>query len=822
MGIYGVARYGLDKYGEAPKLSFSVAPFRSSATGYNSVELSWTQPAGDYKSLRLVRSQDGYPETEEDGIILWEWFESSSAPRITTFVDEPSAVTSPLVSGRFVYYTIWALKDTGIWTATGSTLTVVPKSHAALAPDGTTLISTQDKLMDYLPRVYTSRTQSPLDVVDSDSELYRFLSGLSFTLDELLTLADNLLPDESGRFLGPQLVELSATELGFTYDPYLSTKNKKRLVREGIDIFAYKGTFDSTALYAESLTGFAPEVTASPNLMLGLDNSTFYKGTGFWYPTGNCTLNLETTVPVITSTTEPNSIDKQYCARIDIGTAGAGVRNGDYNPITRGIPVQFSKEYAFSYYVKTASGSMAVTPSISWFDFQGTLISKVTAPSPITATTNWTKQTLTATAPGTDQAYSVTEYSVTDDVVTLTTEVDHLFLSGDQINVDGVDEDVDGLFTITSKTNNTITYSLSPNVPPLTVSTTPVTDATVGPEKNPTVYASVELEFGATGTIYLDAVQVAESSVTGYDEARGIEIFLRPAKTNYLNNPSFDSVNPTEWAVDASSFSYVPTTLEEVQGGDNMLNLFANPDDETSISASTGTITTGKYYTFSIYAQMAGLGITAASISSGVATLTLNASPAWEEGDTIQIRNLNLAINGLQTITAITGNQVSFETDLPNQTLTITGGPTACRPETMSLKIDAYDEVESEITDTRTSDPIMFTDVWTRYSITLFVSSNANDTHLNVSVVGNTQGCSINFDAAQVEEAYLATDYFDGGYPLSYGAVWEDVAHESPSHLYPNKDSKLIRLKENLHEFLPLNTAFRIRTFAGVEYAVLP
>lgn len=814
MGIYSVAVYGVDKYGEAPRLAYSVAPFLASATTYNSVELSWTQPEGDYTSLRLVRSQDGYSETEEDGVILWEWLDTSGEPRITTFTDEPEAVSSPLVSGRFAYYTIWALKDTGTWTNTGEVVTVVPAPHASSVPGNTSLISTQEKLMDYLPRVYTSRTQSPLDVVDPDSELYRFMSAFSFTLDELLTLADNILPDESGRFLGPALVDLGAQELGFAYDPYLPVKNKKRLVREGIDIFAYKGTANSVASYAESLTGFAPTLTVSPNLMLGLADSTFYKSTGFWYPTGDCTLSLETTIPTVTTSTETNTMDLQYCARVEISTAGAGLKNGDYNPVTRGIPVDFSNEYTFSYYIKTDTGTIDVTPSISWYDYKGTLLSTVTAASASTATTSWLQQSFTATAPG--EIYEVTQYAVVSDTVTLTTSSAHLFLVGDNIEVVGVDSEVDGVFTVTAKTSTTVSYDLEPNTPALNVATTAVSNATVAPDDNPAVYASVYLEFDDTGTAYLDLVQFADSSVSNYDEARAVEVFLEPSKTNFLTNPTFNSGNTSDWTVDADSSTYETVDSRDV------LTIVANAGAESSIAASTAAVTTGKYYTFSIYAKMVGLTVTAATVASNVATITLSASPAWQVGDTISVNDVSASLNGEHEITAISGNQVSYAVDAPDQTVSLSGSPRACRPETMNLKVDAYDTVDSAVTDTRTSEDFLFTDSWARYSTTLFVNLSSNATRLDVSVVGDTAGCSMSFDDAQVEESYLPTDYFDGSFPVAYGAVWEGTAHDSASHIYPNKGGKLIRLKENLKEYLPINTAYRIRTYAGLEYSVLP
>ena len=42
------------------------------AMDYDLVWVLWNPPAGTFTKIRLVRNNDNYPETAEDGIILWE------------------------------------------------------------------------------------------------------------------------------------------------------------------------------------------------------------------------------------------------------------------------------------------------------------------------------------------------------------------------------------------------------------------------------------------------------------------------------------------------------------------------------------------------------------------------------------------------------------------------------------------------------------------------------------------------------------------------------------------------------------------------------
>lgn len=761
MGLYNIARYGVDKYGEAPRLAFSAAPFIATAIPgtvgeeYQTVSLSWTEPEGDVTQIRLLRSQDGFPETEEDGLILWSWNSASSLPRINVFTDSPSTAPIALISGKYAYYRIWVFSDsTDTWLIAGDAVTIVPSPHASIASDGTTLVSTHDKFMDTLPRVFTGNNQSPLDVVDPTSSLYKFLKGFSFTLDEIMTLADNILPEESGASINPNLVVLKALNVGLEPEAYIATKNQKRLVREAVYMYTNKGTKNAIETYAESLTGFAPTVTVSPNLLLSLQDSTFYKGLGNWTVVKDAELTIEQTVVPVADNVAEFAVDFGYTAKFVAAVDGASIRNGNTSPRTLGIPIAEETEYTLQAQVlSTLSGGNTVTPKIYWYDYLGTALSS------------------NAPTSGT---------SVTEDTWTL----------------------VD--YTVTS------------------------------PEG--AAYAGIEFTVADAGTSYFDMIQLAESSVTDYYEARAIDIFLLPSKTNEIKNPAFDPAQSSAWTIVAEDSEYVtPSTLTGGQFGTHMLRVDTTNSGTTSISTTTGAIESGKYYTFSIYARMEGLSVVSGEIIDGVAYITTSSTVPWSvgqevtiqsfAGQTVEGEDVPSPFNGTWALLSVSSNSFTFAIDADNTSTAEVADTLAkvCRPETMTVRLNSFDALAAtgeEIADIHEV-TYLFDNNWSRYSVTGFISSSVNPLVLQASVYSDTVGCFIDFDGAQLEASYTPTDYFDGNAPVSYGAVWEGTANNSRSHIYPNKEIKTVRLAETIKDWIPLNRAATIRTFAGIEHKVV-
>ena len=570
MPSYSNLVYAGGYYGQAARLSFSVQPFTAVAIDYDKVLLTWSaiqNPSGEvFNAVRLVRNQVTFPETQEDGVILWEETQLTGPFSKSTFVDgydnlldDNEHNDSPLIGGRFAYYRMWLRKDDNVWYEAGDTYLVIPKDHGATAFAGTSTQTTHDKVMDLLPKVYTTATQSPIDNVDTESTLYQFLKGFSLTLDELLTYADVLKPNYSGLSTPPQVVSLQAQQLGLPLESALGLRAMKRLVREAVYLHNNKGTSLGVQTLAESLTGFAPTVTQTKNMMLTMQDSTFYKGIGSWLVIGDGT--IEAADNFSPSSGLETVSDITYTGEVITNVDGVKISNGVSSPKTKGVPVSGEVDYNFSFYSFFKSDPGVDTPyptaTVHWFDYTGALISSDTDSSVADAYGSWVRQSMNVTSP------------------------------------EGA------------------------------------------------AFAAFDIELNLAGTWYIDRAQFAlaeEATTPSFEEARGVNVFLAPSKTNLLKNPSFDALN-SFWVIDDNGSSLVDSTFAHASGLSQMLESITNTSALTQYtSESDPGITVGHFYTASIYAKTesgtedfeltltATSGTDTVSETSGTVTLT----DAWQ------------------------------------------------------------------------------------------------------------------------------------------------------------------------------------------------
>jgi hypothetical protein len=872
VGIYNAFAYGDGVlYGDVPRLEFSAYPFRATAITYSTTSLRWTIPEGDYVNLRVVRSLDGYPETQEDGEIVYEWESTTGAVKLAAIIDGEFPTTA-IESGRFVYYRVWVLKRIGLtWKMAGDAITLVPKRHDSTLPSGEVLVPIRNKVLDLLPRVFTSESQSPIDEVDDGSDLAQFLDGFTFMLDSLLTYADLLLPEDSARYISPDIIFLQTLQLGLIPEAYIATKQQRRLIREALYFYQRKGTFTGIGSFIESFTGYAPDVRQSPNLMLTPQDSSLTNGVGFWKAIGNCTVESINTVPTPTETTEPFAVDYQYVGKVTVNEIGARLSTGLDDPVRYGTPVQAGVPYTCSGYAQAATAGMSVIGFVSWFDQNGNIIRSdppltfAQAPTPI-GEGLWTRFQFSGRAPG--AILPMIGYSITSNVATITLGTFNTLLPGEVILVEGISDEFDGQYIIQNVGINTLQLEtpladvaesavigqVSEAVPKLVgpLGTTDLTDifpiagnvafspsgpgggfgvmeidfnpavfnsfnplsnflspgdylliqgvtaaadfgthrvlsvsdssATMtyydfygqytddpglevgisgGAKKldvdredpatlfTPAVYAGFETVFLNTGVVYVDMLQVASLEVDKYHEARAVEVFLNPSKTNYLNNPCFDPEGLDEWEITAFNWLSVEESDLGVIGNGNVLQIDTTALGLTSLATTTGRIPTGKFFSASIYGKTETEGQTEAL--------------SW-----------NVSI------------------------IDVTNFPTT--------------EVVAS-----TTVPAVFTDTWQRYAARVFVDP-IDDLRVlvaRVTLAGVTQGNTIYVDKAQLETSFVPTDYFDGDLPASYGAVWEGVPHRSPSHLYPNLAQRTTRLQQELKNYLVTNQPYLIQWHGG-------
>ena len=498
MARYGINYYGASTYGAFVKLAFSVEPMSTLVLDFTKVLVKWQTPRGEFSRIRLLRSQVGFPETAEDGIIIFDEFATEGNVSRVEFIDgEDNPSDVPLIPGRQTYYRVYLFTDQNVWRVAGSISAIVPSNH-----------NVQTTFMNSLPRVFTSSEQGSFGTVDTTSALYNFVEGLTFSQEQFYTLLDLLKPRHTGIETPVELLPIEVASLGLTPEAGLPTKNRKRLVREANYMYARKGTQLALETYSESLTGFEPTITVSENLLLTVQDSTFYGGIGNWVASS----------AVLTSSTEQvpdsntNQIDTTKTGKIVASGSGSMVL-GDTNIITKGVPVLPSTGYVVSCKLKSPASAGNITLSVRFYDKDGTATSAANTATAVAANNTWKSASKTATS-----------------------------------------------------------------------------DATSS-------YAIITIAYSAAGTYYIDQVCMQEGSTVAYDEARAVDVFLLPLKTNYIKNPSFE-VNSTTWALSGATFTQdasVPTYgySGEYSGKFVVTNPWSITTDYEI------PVTPGKYYTAS-------------------------------------------------------------------------------------------------------------------------------------------------------------------------------------------------------------------------------
>ena len=698
---------------------------------------------------------------------------------LTTGVVSAQNIIVPLVPGRYVYYTFWVMLSDYTWNVIGYTYALIPKEHNTVSPEldpvtkkNIVLQSAQNKLAELIPRVYTTSSQSYLDEIDTTSDLYQFIGGIAFTLDEILTYADLIAPSPDGVTTNPNFVNSQSYQLGFGTETDLGIQRQKKLIKEALRIYPAKGTIGAVAKYAGSLTNYYPTVTISPNIMLSNQDSSFYKSVGNWIGSSTAVITADNTIlgTVPNSSLEPYATDTSYVGKVVTTGTNQTINNGTDNVKLKAIPVTGGVTYAFSYYAYSPSSTGTITPTVTFYDYTGTQLSAVTGTATAT-TSSWVKKTQTGiSAPG--AAVTVSSYDVgitTASTATLVVPVGHGFVTGNKIIVSGAvavastttsgvpSVSINGTYVVTGYTSTTVQFAFAGygNITSQTVTT-------VTASLPSAVYATLTLTFSASGTYYLDLMQfasTADSRYTTYYPARGVEVYLTPSKTNFLTNPSFES-GTTGWTTGGSPTVTTPTsTLTSISAGTNMLQLVTGATVTTtsspllSTSAAAGSFAGGQFVTFSVYAQVTSGTLTTMS-------LRLEATDTSTSGGTVF-------------------NYVNLD------------GTTA------SKSIAAL------------------TTSWTRFQVNLYIPNNyaQSTTTVTAKLYGTSSSATIQLDAGQLESGYSATDYLDGSL-TTRGAAWTGTANASISILYRNKATRISRLITTLPIQLPLNTPFMITTGA--------
>lgn len=387
MGVYNTFTYNDGTtYGQTSSIQLDVSPFEAKATGFNSAKITWTIPGGDFTALRLVRNQNGFPEHYEDGVVL---FNAAAGAIPGSITDEGG--TQPLISGQHAYYTLWALLYDFTWVAIGTASCLIPKSHAEVAPDGTVLASSAKKFASLIPRAYISSGQTYLDEIDETSDLFQFLSSMSFILDEMYTNLENLTGKSAGTNTSAELAALEAASFGLPALPSSNMLTLNRLSRQAISNYTAKGTPTALRSYCSALTGYGVEVSVSPNRMLSIQDSSFYKTVGNWTTTGSgVAISAVSNIPIVSS---PSTwmTDRTWVGKAIVTNTSHHMSLGNDMPLTKAIPVTSGVFYKLMFSARSGTSSGTVSAYVTWYDHLGVIVGteELAVTATLTSSNTW-------------------------------------------------------------------------------------------------------------------------------------------------------------------------------------------------------------------------------------------------------------------------------------------------------------------------------------------------------------------------------------------------------------------------------------------------
>ena len=653
MGKYTGLVFRGGYYGNAPRLVLNAEPMEAVALDYGKIRVYWNPPAGSFTKIRLVRNNDNFPEGEEDGIILWEQSSTTSLSGVVeradfidgqdNYIDGNLDNDLPITPGQYIYYAIFMFTTANVWIPGGYASTLMPKDRGS-----------QATMFNLIPRVFTTEESSPTDIPSPNTFLYTFLKGFSFTFDQLLTQAELVQPSYGKRRTPPQLLPLTENHLGLYPERGLPYRNQKKLIREGAYLFKTKGTKLGIQNYLESLTGYNPTVTVSPNLILDVQDSSFTTNKGRWISTYG-TLTAVSNKPAPSGT---NAVDTTWSGRM----------------VTAASVVSFKYRLNNVATLTTSAAHGLVvgdTVNVTGVDssFNGNGFTVATVPTPTTFTYANSGSNLT---PATAATGSVSNTS------SISLGRDNPVLNGIPV-IEGTSykfsyyaaSDSNGNLIADVFWYNYLGQQIASPIQGTGYGTTGVYQRIEQTLTAPTgaVYAGLRIVFTTQNSYNIDLIQFAPAATaTSFDEARGLDIFLEAKKVNICSNPSFE-VDTNTWTTNSTKTRVTdvpagtPGTYSMKLSGQSTLNV----SKILNTTPVTYKLTEGNFYILSAYIKATSAVSLTMSLTaddddgpdSDIATKTINVTSSWARYDISLFIPEGLSTNGNITATFNLSGSVS-------------------------------------------------------------------------------------------------------------------------------------------------------------------
>ena len=818
MSRYGIDYYGLGYYGSDNPIKFDATPFTATPSKQGQITLNWTDPSGSWSKLVLVRNSYGFPVDAWDGVQLLTAYNGSDP---VIYVDEQG-----LNQGSFYYYSIFVFNTVQYsWVNAGNAFALCVKD-----------CGNTEKLYNYLPEIYKI-TQPYTATSDWDNPaLYDFLSNFGFELDYEQTLTDLLTNKYDIQKVSGVLIPTMMNQFGLTYEAGIGLQQNRVILRDGVTLNKQKGSKDGLAGYIKDFTNWAvSSINVSDNIMLDYNDSSFEEGTGHWTTIDGTGQIDHLNIFKIKSVSLTSNVARLYLGPHNYDVGNEVIVDGLPLPLFNDAvtPVTLTGVDQTSYVEFSLTSSDV--PETSGYNPATNLYGTMT-PYPYP----WVEPTAPILFPNKSKgvmavynastsAQTVNVYCGDDAPITkgipVTFGLDYTFsiyaskgaFTARDVTAEIKWYDRFGTYISTSSgsaiSDNTTTFSSSYR--PYVTDTAPA-DA---------YYACPGISIDSVGGSasnehhYFDAAQFEQSlATTDFDEARQLHITLRANRINELINPHFES----------------PTTPWSVTGAtDAIATTYAEPGAEV-------------------------FSVTSGSITSNVATITLDYAHSYPVGSTVYISGVTGAsasdYNGTRTITAVTLTSFSYAVTASDSSISDgivykTGNSLELTASGTSVAVESWDGVTSSqlmeiyypstsytfsvyaksVTDTEylTASIVWYDDTytlidtsagdstevttseWARPYVTATAPSNAVYASVKVECT-TTVGNVVLLDSALFENSGQLLEYFDGsgGQGTVYDFFWEgNVPNAARSHYYKNRFSIQTRLIESvLQGQLPLGT----------------
>jgi hypothetical protein len=258
---------------------------------------------------------------------------------------------------------------------------------------------------------------------------------------------------------------------------------------------------------------------------------------------------------------------------------------------------------------------------LTYYSGTGAVVGTATSGTATSATNTWAQ---TSVSKATTKYVNVGVISAVgaSGNITYTTSFAHGLVAGNVVTITGFS----GSDTGFNLTGATISASPAPTTNTFTIANittgTSTTSGSVTNSGTDTVYASLKLAWSAAGTYYIDMVCVQEGTTVAYDEARAVDIFLNPSKTNYINNPSFETNVTSSWTAVGVTPVQDVSISDIAYSGVKSAKLV--PTGSWTYTSNTIPVSAGNYYAISALVK-SSVALTATVIgkdSGGTTTTT--------------------------------------------------------------------------------------------------------------------------------------------------------------------------------------------------------